>query len=112
MDTTLNAIEPLLERAEQYGNTTFQLFKLKSLQKTSAVTSSLVSRLFLVITLSLFAFSLTTAIALFIGDLLGQNYYGFLIVAGFYALIGLVLYFIHPFIKTRINNSIITQLLN
>jgi ABC-type dipeptide/oligopeptide/nickel transport system permease component len=112
MDTNLNSIEPLLERAEQYGNTTFELLKLKSLQKTSSVISTLMSRFLLIVILSLFAFSLTTAIALWIGNVLGHNYYGFLIVSGFYALIGLVLYFTHPFIKTNINDSIIKQSLN
>jgi len=112
METTLSSIEPLIARAEKYGKTTFQLLKLKSLQQTSAVTSSLISRLFFVIVLSLFAFTLTTTVALLLGDLLGHNYYGFFIVAGFYGIIGIVLYFIHPFVKTRINNSIITQLLN
>jgi ABC-type dipeptide/oligopeptide/nickel transport system permease component len=112
METTLNSIEPLIERAEKYGKTTFQLLKLKSLQQTSSVTSSLISRLFFVIILSLFAFALTTAVALWLGDLLGHNYYGFFIVAGLYGISGIVLYFIHPFVKKRINNSIITQLLN
>ncbi len=112
MNATLNSIEPLIERVEKYGKISIQLFKLKSLQQTSAVTSSLISRLFLVIVISLFAFTLTTAVALWLGELLGHDYYGFLIVSGFYALVGSLLYFIHPFLKTRINNSIITQLLN
>ena len=112
METTLNAIEPLFERAEEFGKTTFQLLKLKSLDKSAAVASDLISRLFVVIIISLFALTLTIAISLWLGDLLGKNYYGFLIVAAFYALVGIVLHFTRPFIKTRINNSIITQLLN
>jgi ABC-type multidrug transport system fused ATPase/permease subunit len=112
MDTTVNSIEPLLERAEQYGNTSIQLFKLKAIQQTSDVASTFISRLLLILVLTLFAFALTTAFALWLGNLLGHNYYGFLIVAGVYALIGLVLYFIHPFVKMRINNTIITQLAN
>ena len=112
MEAKANLIEPLLERAEQYSKTSFELLKLKSLDKTADVTSALISRLFLIIILSLFALTLNIGVALWLSDLLGKNYYGFLVVAAFYGFIGIILFFIHPYIKARINNSIITQMLN
>ena len=112
MEAKANLIEPLLERAEQYSKTSFELLKLKSLDKTADVTSTLISRLLLIIVLSLFALTLNIAIALWLGDILGKNYYGFLVVASFYGLVGIILFFIHPLIKARINNSIIAQMLN
>lgn len=112
MEAKENFIEPLLERAEQFSKTSFELLKLKSIDKTADVGSSLTSRFLLVIVLSLFALTLNIAIALWLGDLLGKNYYGFLVVAAFYGLIGIVLYFTHPLIKARVNNSIIKQMLN
>ena len=112
MEAKANLIEPLLERAEQYSKTSFELLKLKSLDKTADVTSTLISRLLLIIVLSLFALTLNIGIALWLGDLLGKNYYGFLVVASFYGLIGIILFFTHPLIKARVNNSIITQMLN
>ena len=105
-------IESLLERTEQYAKTSYELLKLKSLSKTANVMSALLSRLLLVIILSFFALTLSTAIALWLGDILGKNYYGFLIVALFYGLTGIVFLFIHPSIKSRINDLIITQILN
>jgi len=112
MEATASLIEPLLERAKQYSKTSFELLKLKSLYKTADVMSSLMSRLLLAIVLSLFALTLNIAIALWLGDLLGKNYYGFLVVASFYGFIGIILFFVHPLIKARVNNSIIAQMLN
>jgi len=112
MEAKISFIEPLLQRAEEYGKTSLELLKLKSLDKTADVVSTLISRLLLVLVLSFFALILTIAIALWLGELLGKNYYGFLIMALFYGLIGIILFFNHQFIKSRVNNSIIAQLLN
>lgn len=105
-------IEPLIERVEQYGKTSIELLKLKSLNKTSDILSTLLSRLFLIIVILLFALTLNTAIAFWLGELLGKNYYGFLVVAAFYGLVGMLLLIIHPSIKSKINDSIITQMFN
>jgi hypothetical protein len=112
METITSSIEPLLQRAEEYGKTTLELLKLKSLDKVATLAAALISRLILISILVFFVFTLTVAIALWLGDELGKNYYGFLIVASFYALLGIVLFLVRPFIKTSVNNSIVKQLLN
>jgi hypothetical protein len=112
MEPQTNLIEPLLEKAEAYGKTSFELLKLKTLAKTADVSSSIFSRSLFILVISFFAFTLNTAVALWIGDLLGKIYYGFFIVAGFYALVSVILLMVHPFVKTRINNTIIKQLFN
>jgi len=112
METNAYLIEPLLERAEQYTKTSFELLKLKSLEKVAGITSVLASRMLLAGILSLFIFTLNIAVALWLGTLLGKNYYGFFVVASFYGAIGIILLFAHPVIKARVNNSIIAQALN
>jgi hypothetical protein len=112
METESSLIEALLDRAEKYGRTTLELIKLKALDKSADITSRLISRLFLVIVVSIFTITLNIAMALWLGSLLGASYYGFFIVAAFYGFICIVLYFIHPIIKIRINNHIIEQILN
>ena len=112
METHTNLIEPLLEKVEAYGKTSFELFKLKALAKTADVSSSLISRMLFILFLSFFLLTLNIAAALWIGDLLGKNYYGFLIVAGFYALASVILLIVHAALKTRVNNTIIKQLFN
>jgi hypothetical protein len=112
METKEKFIEPLLEKAEQYSKTSFEVLKLKSVDKMADVAATMISRLLLVIVLSLFALTLNIALALWLGDLLGKNYYGFLVVASFYGLCSIVLLFLYPFIKTRVNDTIIVQMLN
>lgn len=110
METTTNFIEPLLEKATQYGKTSFELLKLRSLDKTAAISSTLISRFLLAIVVSIFVLTLNIAVALWLGELLGKSYYGFLVVAGFYGLVALILFFMHSFIKASVNNSIIAQM--
>ena len=112
METTVGLIEPLIERAEAYGKTSLELLKLKSLDKTSDVASTLIARLFLAAIISFFLIPLNIAVALWLGELLGKNYYGFLVVAAFYGLFAIVIYLIHPNIKGRINNFLIKQMFN
>jgi hypothetical protein len=112
MDNTISIIEPLIEKAEKYSKTNLELLKLKVLDKTANMTSILLYQLLLAAILSIFAIILSLAIALWLGNLLGKNYYGFLIVASFYGVIGIITLSIQPFIKRRLNNWIIMQALN
>lgn len=112
MESKSNLLEPLLEKAEAYGKTSFELLRLKSLDKTADVASTLASRSLLTIVVVLFVITVNIGIALWLGDVLGKSYYGFLIVAACYGLAGVILLFIHPFIKTKVNNAIIKQLFN
>ncbi len=112
MESQTNLIEPLLEKVETYTKTSFELMRLKALSKTADVTSTLFSRSLFILLVSFFAFTITIAVALWIGDVLGKNYYGFLIVAGFYAIASIILLIAHPSIKTSVNNTIIRQLFN
>ena len=110
MDSQTNLIEPLLEKVETYAKTSFELLRLKALAKTADVTSTLFARSLFILLVSFFAFTINIAVALWLGDVLGKNYYGFLIVAGFYALASIILLIVHPSIKIRVNNTIIRQL--
>ncbi len=112
MEPNSNLIEPLLERVEAYSKTSIALLKLKTLDKTSDITATIISRLFLGIFFTLFILTLTIALALWIGSILGKNYYGFIIVSLFYGLICIALLLFHPPLKKYITNSIIKQVLN
>lgn len=112
MEAKENLIEPLLEKVQEYSNINMELLKLKSLYKIAGITSILVSRLLIGIVLSVGLLTLNIAFSLWIGEFFGKNYYGFLIVAAFYGLVGTVLFFIHSSIKSRVYNSLITQILN
>jgi hypothetical protein len=112
METPTSIIETLFEKAEAYSKTSFELGKLKSVETTSTVVTYLVSRLSVIIMVSLFALVLNIGIALWLGEMLGAYYFGFFIVAGFYLIAGIVLhFFLHSWIKKPLSDLIITQAL-
>ncbi len=112
METPVSLIESLVETAEVYSKTTYELSKLKLLEKTTHVATLAVSRFGVIIIFSLFALVLSVGVALLLGELLGKSYYGFFIVAAFYFVTGIVLhFFLSKWIKKPISDSIIKQVL-
>ena len=112
MDEQSGLIESLIAKGEQYGKTTLELLKLKTLDKSADVVSNLVSWLIVVIFAVLFFMILNIGIALWIGELLGTSFYGFFVVSGFYALLAIVFaVFRKQLIKNPVNESIINQVL-
>ena len=112
METTTSAVEALYEKTEAYSKTTYELAKLRSLETSNQIVTSLISRITVVIMFSLFALVLNIGIALWLGDLLGRSDYGFFIVAGFYLIAGFVLhFFLLGWIKKPISDLIIKEAL-
>lgn len=106
-------LEPLFDRAEDYAKTSFELYKLKTISKTAEVVSTFVSRGAVVIVLSMFLVFASIGLSLWLGDLLGKTYLGFLCVAAFYLVLGGVIYhLLHKCIKKQISNSIISEVFN
>lgn len=113
MENKVLFIEPLVEKAEQYGKTSYQVIKLKAIYTTTKVASTVASRGVFILTISMAIIVLTIGVALWLGEILGKSYYGFFCVAAFYAIIGGILYFcLHNKIKKYVSNSIISQILN
>lgn len=112
MEDQSSLIESLIEKGERYGKTTIELLKLKTLDKSADVASTMISWAVVIIFAVLFFLILNIGVALWIGELLGKSYYGFFTVAGFYALLTIIFgIFRNQFIKKPLNNSIITQVL-
>ncbi|MEZ4771591.1 MAG: hypothetical protein R3D00_00330 [Bacteroidia bacterium] len=110
METPVSLIETLFEKTEAYSKTTYELSKLKLLETTTVVATSLISRLSVIIAISLFAITFNTGLALLLGEVLGKSYYGFFIVATFYLLAGIVLhFFLYKWIKKPVSELIIDQ---
>lgn len=113
METRSELVESLIEKAENYSKTTFQLTKFKALDKTIEVLTSMVGRLIVVVLVSIFVFMLSIGAAFLIGESLGKSYYGFFIVALFYFLGALMChYFIQDWIKKTIGNLLITEIMD
>jgi len=112
METPSQAIEGLFEKIETYSTSTIEIAKLRSLETTTLVASTVVSRLAVIIVFILFVLFVNIGIAFYLGDLLGRYYIGFLIVSGFYLIAGIVLhFFLYRWIKKPLSDFIITQVL-
>ena len=112
MENKTSYFEPLFERLEEYSKTSFELIKLKTLEKTTEIFSIYISRGLALFVFSIFIVFANIGLALWLGDLLGKTYYGFLCVAGFYAIVwGVLAFVLDGAIKRSINNSLITKFL-
>jgi hypothetical protein len=112
MEDQTSLIEPLLERAEVYGKTSYALFKLKLIDKTADLASTLISRGAAILFFIFFLLSANIGTSLWLGDLLGKSYYGFFCIAGFNGFVGVILYFIvHTQLKHKVGNAMVTQML-
>jgi len=109
---TLTLIESLFSQSKDYIDNRLELYKLKVIDKTTAVASSIISGLVLFVIFFIFFIVLNIGIALLIGDLVGKSYLGFLILAAFYAIVGLVLFFQrNKLFKTPVTKMIIGKFL-
>jgi hypothetical protein len=113
MEEKYKMLEDLMANAETFGKTNVELIKLKTVDKVADGASSMVAWAAVVIALVLFFITLNFGIALLVGDLVGKAYLGFLIVAAFYGVAGLILYlFKDKWIKKPLNDSMINNMMN
>ncbi len=107
-----NIIETLLERATEYGRSSYELAKLKALDKSSDVLSTLTAHSVVLIILSSFILFLNLGLAFWLGEILGRIYFGFFVVAAFYGISGILIYFfLHDWIKKVVSSKFINQVL-
>ena len=85
-------IETLTKSIEDYVVTNYELVKLEATETSSVIASGLVSGFLLAITGIMVLFFISLWLGFYISYRMGDSYSGFTIVAGFYLLIGLVLY--------------------
>ncbi|MEO6547517.1 MAG: phage holin family protein [Ferruginibacter sp.] len=113
MEKKPNSLGALFENAGDYVETRIDLLKLKAINKSSEVISSLVAVIAIIIAATVAVLLLNIALALWVGDLLGRAYLGFLVVAGIYLLLALLIHFFKDtWLKGPVSNIIIKKMLN
>ena len=113
MEENIKAMEALLERGTEYGKSSYELVRLKTIKKTSDIVSSGVPNTIALILITIFMLFLNLGLSLWLGEILGKAYYGFFVVAAFYIFLWILLrIFMYKWLKELIRNSIIKQLLN
>jgi len=112
IEDIVDSIESLLESAADYGKTSYELVKLKTINKTSDVVSSLIPHAVVFFVLMSSLLFLNLGVSFWLGEIFGNIFLGFFVVAAFYGIIGMVLYFfVNDSIKKRISGYIIKQAL-
>jgi uncharacterized membrane protein len=112
MDDNSKLIESLLESATEYGKTSYELVKLKALDKTSDVVSSFIPHTVVFVLIASFLVFFNLGLALWLGEALGEIYYGFLVVAMFYGIAAIIIQvFMYNWLKKMISNYLIKQAL-
>jgi hypothetical protein len=111
MEENPKLFETLFEKATDYGKVSLELAKLKTAEKTSDVVSSFVPHLVVFILFASFLLFINLGLALWLGVILGNSFVGFFIVAAFYCIASLVIYFLlHNWIKKHIYEYLVRQL--
>jgi len=113
MEDNAKLIESLFERATEYGKTSYELMKLKTIAKTSDLVSSFIPHAVIFVLVSSFLLFLNLGLAFWLGEILGKVYYGFFVIASFYGILGIVLhFFLHNWFKRIVDTYIIKRVFN
>lgn len=112
MEENKNLFESLVDTATDYGKTSIELIKLRAVDKTSDVVSSLVTDALALILVLSFMLFFNLGLALWLGEIFGKLFYGFFLVAAFYIITGIVVrFFMHKPLKNLVRNYVIKRLL-
>ncbi|CAM4257272.1 hypothetical protein [Flavobacterium terrigena] len=113
MENNTTTIEKLIEKAEIYSKTTLELCKYEAVYKSADIFSNLAVKLAITIVVVMFLLFVNIGLALFLGDYLGEMYYGFVAIGLFYLFIAILLYiFKDQWIRNPVSNFIISKICN
>lgn len=112
MTDNATPLETLFDRAQDYSKSTLKLFKLNAIDKSADVVSSLLARLVVIMTVVLSVIIINIGISIWIGKMLGEIFYGFLIIGFFYAFLGLLLHlFRYQWVKHPMSNAMVKKMM-
>ncbi|MBA3901046.1 MAG: phage holin family protein [Bacteroidetes bacterium] len=84
-------IDELMASLRSYINTNIELLKLEATERISIIGAGIISSLVLTVIGIFFIFFISFGAAFYLSAILGDNYSGFVMVAGFYLLVLLIL---------------------
>jgi hypothetical protein len=104
-------ISMLVDKIEEYSNSTVELFKMKAINKASDILSTVMSKIVIIMTVTLSILITSVGLALWLGSFFGHTFLGFFIIGGSYAFIALLFaFFSNKVLKKPINNALISQM--
>jgi hypothetical protein len=113
MEEKNNLLGSLIDIATDYGETSIELVKLKVVDKTTDIVSSLIPFSIVLVLILSFLLFLNLGIAFWLGDIFGKTAYGFLVVSGFYIFIAIFIrLFLYKWIKRLVGDYLVKRMLN
>lgn len=109
MKEKIALVELLLEKAEDYAKTTYALYRLKAIDKVAASASAAAAGIIIAFLILFFLVFLTLGLALYLGEVLGKVHYGFMAMAGIFALLGIIVMMMR---KTLLINTFTNMIIN
>ena len=111
MEKVYAKIEELADNVKEYVNTRVESAKLTVAEKTSSVIANLVAGLVVAVVFLFFIIFSSIALSFGLGEWMGKTWAGFLVVAGLYLLIGIVVWTARErIIRLPLMNALIRQL--
>ena len=111
MEKVFAKTEELAENIKEYVNARIEAVKLNAAEKSSAVIANIIARLVVTTLFFFFIVFAGISLSLLLGEWIGKTWAGFLIVAGLYLLIGIVVWAAREkMIRLPMMNALIKQL--
>ncbi len=102
----------IIDRVENYVKTSSELYALKATDKIATVVSSLITQVVIGTLAFIVLFMVSMGLAFWIGNLMGNNYMGFLIIGGVIGVVTLILYSMRQkLIRKPVMDNIISEIL-
>jgi len=104
-------VKELIDRSILYIETNVELIKLKLINKGSSVVSAFLAYIIIAVFVLMLIAMVSIGAAIWLGKLLGEVYYGFFIIGGFFLLLILIIYGLREkWLKIPITNSLLKNL--
>ncbi len=109
----IESLKNLFEMSKEYVDMKIELGKLKIVDKSAAVSSTLITLVALLLIAFLAVGLLSIGLALWIGKLMDNSYWGFAVVGGFYLVLLIIFYLLRvKWIKKPLAENLIHEMLN
>ena len=113
MENSFEKFDDLIKHVKEYVNNSIALFKIELAEKISGVISNIIALFFVIIIFLMVIIFFSISLALILGKITGENFWGFLIVSGLYFVVGILVWKGKDrIIRIPIMNSILRQLFN
>lgn len=104
-------IEELTENIKGYVNTNFELIKYQAVERATVIMADTVTYVLVGLFFLLFLFFISLWACFYLSSLFNDNYTGIAIVAGFYLILGLVLFLVRKNLVIKpLRNKIVNKI--